>query len=621
MVKLAHKSMIRSWRKSPLIDKFARLSRFLLLILNSRYAYQSIKALIYHLSRIDELPPNQFFENIIKWSGDLTAWHRRTIERMREEAIILEYQPKITIITSIFGFEGGLIRRTLESIERQYYQEWELYLLVEKNHELQLLRLTTEIFNGGQKINIKCNSDLDGNLVEALNEVLRECKGECIAFLSGSDRLTSNALFEVARSINQYPDTDIIYSDEAEKDKDTLIRLFYKPGWSRDLFLSMHYLRNLLCCRSEVIRAVGGFQGNFEDDIKYNMILRMIEKRERVHHIPRILYHEQVPKNAYPQGFTANHSFMLHKKALHDHMKRVGIKGEVCDGIFEGSFRVRRKVLKRPKVSIIIPTKDKADQLKRCIESIESKTTYRNFEVIIVDNASTELKSLEYLKTSPCKVIQYAQKFNFSKINNLAAHHATGEYLFLLNDDTQVISPDWLEAMLEHAQREEVGVVGAKLLYPNGLTQHAGVVLEGNCARHIHRFISLSEHGYYGMADVVRNFNVVTGACLMIRKSVFEEVGGFEESLDIIYNDVDLCLKVRSRGYLIVYTPYAVLYHYEGISRRVDLGKEAEAMKFLYSRWNTFMDRDIYFNPNCCLTIPSLFCVSPYGNYYNVFEI
>jgi len=580
------------------IDKLLRICRVTKLILKERDVYQFVRTMLRHISNINELSAEQFFTGIITCSRDLAAWQRDIYGRARRKTITLRYQPKITIITPVFGIGGGGIKETLESIERQYYRNWELYLLVDERPQLKLSKLIREIFKDNQEIKIKINVNLDHNLAHILNEVLNECNGECIGFLSGSDELTKDALFEVVNLLNLYPDADIIYSDEAKKDQEALVNFFYKPNWSPDLFLSMNYLGNFLCIRTEMIRNVGGFLGKFEDDIRYDLVLRIIEKTEKIHHIPNILYHERVPKNSYPEGFTADYSFELHKKALEEHIKRIGIQGEICDGIFKGSFRVHRRILGQPKVSIIIPTKDKADELKRCVESIESKTTYREFEIIIVDNASTEFELLQYLKSSRYKVIQYTGKFNFSKINNLAAQHSKGEYFLFLNNDTQVISPWWLEAMLEHAQREEVGVVGAKLLYPDGLIQHAGVVLERNSIRHLHRFNGLFEHGYYGTADVIRNFNAVTGACLMVRKKVFKEVGGFEENLSTIYNDVDLCLRVRSRGYLVVYTPYALLYHHEGMSRWSDNRKKVESVNFFCSRWNEFVEDDIYWNPN-----------------------
>jgi len=565
-----------------------------------------------HLSCIDELSPNQFLVNIIGWGRALAVWQGNIIEPKRKERAILAYQPKITITTPVFGSGGGCIKKTLESVNQQSYQQWELYLLIDKESQVQLSKLIWESFGENREIKIKWISGLEQNLSDALNEVLNDCEGEFIGFLSGSDQLAKNALFEVVNLLNQHPDADVIYSDEAAKDNETLIHLFYKPDWSSDLFLSMNYLRNFVCCRAEMIRAVGGFRGSFEDDIKYDLILRIMEKTGRIHHIPKVLYDEQVPKNAYPKLFTADYSFELHKKSLRKHIKRVGIQAKVYDGIFKGSFRVRRKIMNQSKVSIIIPTRDKSEELQRCIESIECKTTYRNYEIIVVNNGSTQTKLLQYLKASPHKVIEYPDRFNFSKINNLATQNAKGKYLLFLNDDTQVISPGWLEAMVEHAQREEVGIVGAKLLYPNGLIQHAGMIVESNRDMHIYRFTNFFEHGYYGMADVVRSFNAVTGACLMIRKNVFQEVGGFEENLATIFNDIDLCLKVRSRGYLIIYTPYAILYHYEGISRWSDIRKEAKSFKSFYSRWNTFADGEIYFNPNCSSNIQSQIWINPY---------
>jgi len=289
--------------------------------------------------------------------------------------------------------------------------------------------------------------------------------------------------------------------------------------------------------------------------------------------------------------------------------------------MIRGSVRIQRQIKPDSKISIIIPTRDQIDLLKRCIESIEQKSTFHNYEIIIVDNGSIEPATLDYFAEKPFQVLRDDAEFNFSRLNNLGARNANGNHLLFLNNDTEVISPAWLEAMLEHSQRAQVGAVGAKLLYPNGLIQHAGIVLGGpNLSEHINLFSEIYSHGDYGLADVVRNFSAVTGACLMMRADVFREIGGFDEQLAVTYNDVDLCLKARDHNYLVVYTPYAVLYHREGVSvlsqddsesvsielnapgrttiHRLQVPKgQARQIELFYSRWKSRIENDVNYNP------------------------
>ncbi len=309
------------------------------------------------------------------------------------------------------------------------------------------------------------------NLSTAFSEILNECKGDFIGFVSASDTITRECTLEVVRLINQSPEVEIIYSDEGRKAGEYAFRSFRKPGWSRDLFLSFDYLRNFLCLRREAVLTVGGFSGSFESDIKYDVVLRLIEKRERVAHLPQVLYREEVFKS-YPQGYDADQTLALQKKFLAAHLDRAGDKAEISNGITRGSLRVRRQIKPDSKLSIIIPTRDRIDLLKRCIDSIGQKSTFHNYEIIIVDNGSVEPATLDYFAEKTFQVLRDDAEFNFSRLNNLGARNANGNHLLFLNNDTEVISPDWLEAMLEHSQRAEVGAVGAKLLYPNGLIQH-----------------------------------------------------------------------------------------------------------------------------------------------------
>jgi GT2 family glycosyltransferase len=428
--------------------------------------------------------------------------------------------------------------------------------------------------------------DLEDNLAAGFNKAIDDAEGEFFGFVGTGDELTDDALYEFAAFINRYPSAKIIYSDEAKKDANFFLEVNYKPGWSPDLIYSKNYLGDFLCCKKEIVQQIGGLVGVFEEQMKYDLVLKCMEKTDGILHLPKILYHQHVPKNTYPKDYTADYVYELERKTLDEHIKRIGMDAEISNGLFDGSFRVRRKILKDSKVSIIIPTKDRLDYLRRCIESIKTKTTYQNYEIIIVDNGSSQPELLDYLNDCPHVVLPFPEEFNFSSINNFAAAQASGEYLVFLNNDTEVISPEWLEAMLEHAQRKEVGVVGAKLLYPDGLLQHAGInLIRNRFPDHVHRFTNFFDHGSQGMVDVIRNYNAVTAACMMIRTDVFKEVEGFSSNLRVVFNDVDLCFKVRTRGYIIVYTPYAALYHYEGVSRWSDMKLNQKELNIFLSRW------------------------------------
>jgi GT2 family glycosyltransferase len=539
------------------------------------------------------------------------------IEQLREEIASFRYQPLITLMLPVYSGSDDLIERTLKSIGQQFYQHVEIYVLVDSQFVAEVRETVAKIVGGSK---LKHFENLGENLGLAFNEVLNECEGDFIGFLSSGDTISREATLEIARFANRFPEVDIIYSDESRSAGDYAIRTLCKPGWSRDLFLSSSYIQNFLCCRKEAVRNAGGLSGSFESDIKHDLILRMIEKREQVQHVPKVLYHEEVFKN-YPQGYNADRSLQLQEKSLEAHLRRSGIDAEVTDGLIKGSFRVRRHIKPQEKISIIIPTRDRIHFLEKCIESIESKSTFRNYEIIIIDNGSLETASAEYFANTRHRVIRNSEEFNYSRLNNIGARHATGEHLLFLNNDTEVIAPDWLEALLEHTQRAEVGAVGAKLLYPSGMIQHAGMVLGGPwLAEHVNLLAEIYDHGYQGSADVIRNFNCVTGACLMMRASVFQQVGGFDEGLKITFNDVDLCLKARALGYLVVYTPYALLYHHERISREKgepDIAEieikldgqnvahkvpvprgQAREIEHFYLRWRTIIENDVNRTPS-----------------------
>jgi GT2 family glycosyltransferase len=371
--------------------------------------------------------------------------------------------------------------------------------------------------------------------------------------------------------------------------------------------------------RKKIIDEIGGFRKGYEGCQDYDLVLRLTEKTDKIYHIPKILYHwRKIPGSTSERYEAKSYAEKNSKKALREAMKRRGIKGEVVDGLFRSSFRIKREIKGTPKVSIIIPTKDKVDVLRRCLTSIVEKTSYPNYEIAVVDNNSREEETLEYLrsinKRRNIRVLNYKRPFNFSSINNFAAKNVDSEFLLFLNNDTEVISNEWLSAMLEHAQRKEVGAVGCKLLYPDNSIQHAGVILgitgipgQRGVAGHSHKYLPDGFHGYFGRPHIIHNLSAVTAACMMMRKEVFEEVGSFDEKLTVAFNDVDLCLRIRENGYLIVYTPFAVLYHHESMSRGYEDTPEKQArflkeVKYVRDKWGHIIDKgDPYYNPNLTL--------------------
>jgi GT2 family glycosyltransferase len=370
------------------------------------------------------------------------------------------------------------------------------------------------------------------------------------------------------------------------------------------------------CTTFSVGDSIGWFRKGTEGAQDYDLFLRVVESipEQNIFHIPKVLYHwRKIPGSTAVAYSEKSYAYKSSIKALTDYIKRNKLTAVVEPGLMLGTFRVKRKITGNPLVSIIIPFKDKVELLKKCVLSVLYSTDYKNVELILVSNNSVELVTFEFLREisknhSNVTWHEDNRPFNFAQLNNSAVSKANGEHVLFLNNDTEVINPEWLSSMVEHIQRSEVGAVGAKLLFSNGLVQHAGVIMGlGGVAGHYQRLMDANSHGYVGRLDLVQNLSACTGACLLVKRNLFLEVDGFdEENLKVAFNDIDLCLKFRSKGFLVVYTPYALLYHYESISRGPDnttenyprfLG-ECEYMK---KRWPEVIARDPYYNPNLTL--------------------
>jgi glycosyltransferase involved in cell wall biosynthesis len=532
----------------------------------------------------------------------------------RQRATGFEYSPKISIVVPTFNTPDTFLVDMMESVLNQTYRNWELCIADGGSESLSVKEILERYSERDSKIKIKF---LDQNKGISLNsnEALSLASGDYVALLDHDDILPANALFEVVKAINQNPNTDFIYTDEDKISEDGKKRFepHFKPDWSPDLLRSYNYVTHLAVFKKELLGGIGWFREDFEGSQDYDLILRATERATQIVHIPKILYHWRV--SAYSAaGNVAAKRYALNraKKALQEHLTRIGYDGKVTNSAVFGFYKISFVIKKRPKVSIIIPNKDEAETLKRCIDSIINKTAYKNYEILIIENNSCKSDTFDYYaqvsKNKSVQVIEWKLPFNFSAVNNFAAEHAAGEILVFLNNDTEIINTEWLEKMLEHVLRRDVGAVGAKLYYPDDTVQHAGVIVGlGGIAGHHHLHSPKESPGYMGRLQVIQNVSAVTAACIMVRKEVFNEVNGFDESYALAFNDVDFCLKLRQKNYLIVWTPYAELYHYESKTRGYEDTPEKRVrflseIEIFEQKWkNVLLRGDPYYNPNLTL--------------------
>ncbi|MBI2426854.1 MAG: glycosyltransferase [Candidatus Kerfeldbacteria bacterium] len=555
-----------------------------------------------------------------QWMAKYEHWNDGEIAK---EIQSWKKPPTISVITPVHNTDPLWLNATIESVIQQSYPHWQLCLY----DDASTRRGTIETLKKWQKKDSRISVTFGKthlHIAGASNEASKQASGTYIALLDHDDTLARHAFYEVVKTIQGYPAADFIYSDEDKIDtNENRHTPFFKPDWSPELILSMMYTGHLGVYRKEVIDAVGGFRSGFEGSQDYDLVLRVIERipEDHIVHIPKILYHwrqilgsTSATSTAHTKAYAQDHA----KRALQEYLGRNHFDAQVEDGFTNGRFRVRWNVPSYPRVSVIIPFRDKPELLKMCVESLLNTTTYPNLDIMLLDNQSQEKETrdllAEYARKKNIRVLQYNKSFNFASINNYAVKHAKGEYILLLNNDTQAIHPDWLTAMMEYAQRPGVGIVGAKLLYPNKTVQHAGIVLGvGGIAGHAFKYLPSDSEGYFAQLKVVRNCSGVTAACLLMRKSLYEQVNGLnEEKLAASFNDVDLCLKVRALGYRIVITPYAELFHFESVSR----GNEEETQfthparykqlmserKYMYDTWGHLLQHDPYYNPNLTLT-------------------
>ena len=514
--------------------------------------------------------------------------------------------PKLSILLPSYNSNPAWLEEAVTSVTNQLYPNWELCIVDDASTRKSHFPIIEKFAKNEKRIRIRFLEENLG-ISGALNRALEMVTGDFVGFLDHDDELALDALLEFAKAINSTGE-DFYYSDEAHADQGgNIFDLVYRPDFSLDFLLSHQYIVHFCMFRTSIAKEVR-FREHFRISQDYDFILRFLAKtKHSAYHIPKVLYKWRNIPASHRASYRYRHIVNeLGVRALSDYAKLAGIDAVVEPTKTFNFYRFKRSIRGRHTVSIIIPVRNRSEVLRTCISSIESRTDFENYEIIIVDNGSDDPKTVEYLRSLPYKVIQHDAPFNYSELNNIGAKNSTGDHLLFLNNDVEVIRRDWLSSMVEHSQRPEVGAVGAKLTYPDRRIQHAGVVLGlfGIC-EHLHKFGDSKKSGYLGSLISIRNFSAVTAACLMIRRSVFDEVGGFDQSLRINYNDVDLCLRIRENGYLIVYTPYAELVHYEHSTRRT-IGGEVntfpEDTALFMNRWQTTIVRgDPYYNPNLSL--------------------
>ncbi len=528
------------------------------------------------------------------------------------------FQPCISILLPVYDVPEKYLQKTLDSVLGQSYSNWQLCIADDASPGAHIRVILERIAEADNRVKVTFRKE-NGHISAASNSALELATGEYIALLDHDDELAPDAFYWVVEALNRNPKARILYSDEDKIDAEGLrSEPHFKSAWNPDMFFSQNYISHLGVYQRGLISLIGGFRLGVEGSQDQDLILRCLPhlNPEEIVHIPKVLYHWRViegstAKAAGEKNYTSDAGI----KSLRDYLYAQGSEGTiVTKGLAANTYRVKYAIPdSRPLVSLLVPTRDGVELLESCVRSIIDKTTYINFEIIVIDNGSVKPETLSFFETitkeySRVKVIRFDQPFNYSAINNYGVEKAKGEIIGLINNDIEVISPEWLEEMLSHALRPEIGCVGAKLYYQDDTIQHAGVILGlGGVAGHSHKYFPGKHPGYFHRLNIVHNISAVTAACLVVRKSLYEQVGGLEEdNLQIAFNDVDFCLKVRSAGYRNLWTPYAELYHYESKSRGEEDTPEKRKrfnseISFMKKKWGDLLMIDPYYSPNLTL--------------------
>ena len=559
----------------------------------------------------EEVPYGPWFEK-----------HQPSLEELeRQKKKKWDYSPLISVVVPAYRTPEEFLCQMIESLKNQTYDNWELCIANASPEDEKMKEILHTYAKEDSRIRIQ---ELKENLgiAENTNEAFAMAKGEFLGLLDHDDLLAPQALYRVVETMNRHMEeeretrVDVLYTDEDKVTTDLSehFQPHFKPDFNLDLLRSNNYITHFFMVRTSLVRQVGGFRREFDGAQDYDFIFRCREQAQMICHIPEILYHWLTHKASTADNPASKmYAFEAGKRAIEGNLSRTGTKGIVSQTKDLGFYQVEYPVQGNPLVSVLIPNKDQKDTLKKCLDSVFEKSTYGNYEVIIIENNSVEQETFDYYKElekrSNVQVVTWKEGFNYSAINNFGAGYAAGEFLLFLNNDVEVIHPGWIEEMLGNCQRKEVGITGAKLYYPDDTIQHAGTIIGiGGIAGHAFLNMPRSRTGYLHKASLQMDLSAVTAACMMMKKSVFDQLGGFEERLSVAFNDVDLCLRTVQAGYLVVYNPRVELYHYESKSRGTEDNEEKirrfqGEIEFMRSRWIKILkEGDPYYNKNLTLS-------------------
>ena len=553
----------------------------------------------------EEVPYGPWYEAYVPDESEL--------EKQRKHRFT--YEPLISVAVPAFRTPETFLIQMVESLLAQTYSNWELCIANGSPEDTVMKGVLEQYMKKDSRIRVSElteNKGIAGNT----NAALEMAEGEFVGLLDHDDLLAPNALYEVVRALEADRELDAVYTDEDKvtTELDEHFQPHLKPDFNLDLLRSNNYICHFFVVRRSVVKKAGGFRQEFDGAQDHDFIFRCVEIARKVGHIPEILYHWRTHKASTADNPASKmYAFDVGKRAIEAHLERTGTEGVVTHTPDLGFFRVKYPVQGNPLVSIIIPNKDEKETLKDCIESIRKKTEYENYEIIIVENNSTTEEIFQYYKELSqdprIRLLRWKKEFNYSAINNYGVSHARGEYLLFLNNDVKIITPGWIKEMLGVCQRPEVGAVGVKLIYPDNTIQHAGCVIGiGGIAGHMFVDMPANRTGYLHKASILQDMSAVTAACMMMKRTAFEEAGGFTEKLSVAFNDVDLCLKVRKNKKLIVYDPYVELYHMESKTRGAEDSTEKvrrfqEEIEYMRCQWiDILKNGDPYYNKNLSLT-------------------
>jgi glycosyltransferase involved in cell wall biosynthesis len=598
----------------PVTKKFARNRMLKKVIANRCYASSMSRGELWDYLKGDMFQLKEDYDSCFGLKGSTIANYEDWLGSVssKPENAIVESGPLISVVIPVYKPKREYLQQAFESVFSQTYPNFEVCVADDGSGVDWLRQYFLELKKCHTNFHYTLRNQ-NGHISAATNSALELVSGQYVAFMDQDDLLSPHALNEFALAIVSNPKLKLIYSDEDKIDETG--RRFeghFKPDFSPNLLLGQNYISHMSCINTILVRELGGLRVGLEGAQDHDLLLRALPYLdcENVHHIPKILYHWRAIEGSTALSLDEKkYTELAAYRAVSDYLSSQEIDAEVKLGRAPNTLKVDWKLKEFPQVSLLIPTKDRLDVLKPCIDSILGITDYPNYEVIVLDNGSVEEETSEYLTQlveldSRVRVIGVPGEFNFSRINNIGVRSARGEYIALVNNDIEAIHSDWLTEMISQAVSTEAGCIGAKLLYPDGSIQHGGVILGiGGVAGHSHLYKDGVDSGYFQKMDLVHEVSAVTAACLVVKKSIYLGVGGLDESLKVAFNDVDFCLKVREAGYTNIFTPYATLYHHESISRGYEdtpekqkrFNREADYMK---EKWGATLYSDPYYNSN-----------------------